>query len=40
MIFGSQIDIPRPNVNSEHFLIHSLRYMAVKVWDMVPYLMT
>ena len=34
----SQIDFPRPNVNSEHFGISSLRYMAAKVWDM--YLMT
>ena len=35
---SSQIDFPRPNVNSEHFGISSLRYMAVKVCDM--YLMT
>ena len=34
----SQIDFTRPNVNSEHFGISSLRYMAGKVWDM--YLMT
>ena len=32
----SQIDFTRPNVNSEHFEISSLRYMAAKVWDMVP----
>ena len=32
----SQIDFTRPNVNSEHFGISSLRYMAAKVWDMVP----
>ena len=32
----SQIDFTRPNVNSEHFGISSLRYMAPKVWDMVP----
>ena len=32
----SQIDFTRPNVNSEHFGIISLRYMAAKVWDMVP----
>ena len=25
-----------PNVNSEYFGINSLRYMAAKVWDMVP----
>ena len=35
---SSQIDFTRPNVNSEHFGISSLRYMAGKVWDM--YLMT
>ena len=32
----SQIDFTRPNVNSEHFGVSSLRYMAAKVWDMVP----
>ena len=32
----SQIDFTRPNVNSEHFGISSIRHMAVKVWDMVP----
>ena len=32
----SQIDFTRPNVNSEHFGISSLRYMAAKVRDMVP----
>ena len=32
----SQIDFTRPNVNSEHFGISSLRYIAPKVWDMVP----
>ena len=32
----SQTDFTRPNVNSEHFGISSLRYMAAKVWDMVP----
>ena len=32
----SQIDLARPNVNSKHFGISSLRYMAAKVWDMVP----
>ena len=32
----SQIDFTRPNVNSEHFGISSLRYMTAKVWDMVP----
>ena len=32
----SQIDCTRPNVNFEHFGINSLRYMAAKVWDMVP----
>ena len=32
----SQIDFTRPNVNSEHFGISFLRYMAVKVWGMVP----
>ena len=32
----SQIDFTRPNVNSEHFGIRSLRHMAAKVWDMVP----
>ena len=31
----SQIDFTRPNVNSEHFGISSLRYMAANVWDMV-----
>ena len=31
----SQIDFTRPNVNSEHFGISSLR-MAAKVWGMVP----
>ena len=32
----SLIDFTRPNVNSKHFGISYLRYMAVKVWDMVP----
>ena len=32
----SQINFTRPNLNSEHFGIRSLRYMAAKVWDMVP----
>ena len=32
----SQINFTRPNVNSEHFGISSLRYMTVKVWDIVP----
>ena len=32
----SQIDFTRPNVNSEHLRISSLRYMAAKVWVMVP----
>ena len=32
----SQTDLARPNVNSKHFGISSLRYMAAKVWDMVP----
>ena len=32
----SQIDFTRPNVNSEYFGISSLRYMAAKVWNMVP----
>ena len=32
----SQIDFTRPNVNSEHFGISSLRCMAAKVRDMVP----
>ena len=32
----SQIDFTRPNVNSEHFGISSLRYMAPKVCDMLP----
>ena len=32
----SQIDFSRPNVNSKHFGIGCLRYMAAKVWDMVP----
>ena len=32
----SQIDFTRPKVNSEHFGINLLRYMAAKVWDMVP----
>ena len=30
----SQIYFTRPDVNSEHFGISSLRYMAAKVWDM------
>ena len=25
----------RPNINSGHFRTNSLRYMAVKVWDIV-----
>ena len=29
-----QIDLTRPNVNSEHFRINSFRYMVAKVWDM------
>ena len=33
---SSQIDFTRPNVNSEHFGISCLRYMAPNVWDMVP----
>ena len=36
----SQIDFTRLNVNSEHFGISSLRYMAAKIWDMVPNDMT
>ena len=32
----SQNDFTRPNVNSEYFGINSLRYMAAKVWDIVP----
>ena len=32
----SQIDFTRPSVNSEHFGISSLRYMAAKDWDMEP----
>ena len=32
---SSQIDFTRPYVNSEHFGIISLRYMAAKVLDMV-----
>ena len=32
----SQIDFTRPNVNSEHLGISSLRHMAAKVWGMVP----
>ena len=32
----SQIDFTRPNVNSKHFGISSLRYTAAKVWDMIP----
>ena len=32
----SQIDFTRPNVNSKHFRISSLKYMTAKVWDMVP----
>ena len=32
----SRIDFTRPNLNSEHFGISSLRYIAAKVWDMVP----
>ena len=32
----SQNDFTRPNVNSEHFEISSLRYMAAEVLDMVP----
>ena len=32
----SQIDYTRPNVNSEHFEISSLRYIASKVWGMLP----
>ena len=32
----SQIDFTRPNVNCEHFGIGCLRYVAAKVWDMVP----
>ena len=31
----SQIDFTRPNVNSEHFGISSLR-MVAKIWGMVP----
>ena len=31
----SQIDFTRRNVNSEHFGISSLIYMAEKVWGMV-----
>ena len=33
---SSQIDFTRPNVNSEHFVVSSPRYMAAKVWDTVP----
>ena len=32
----SQINFTRPNLNSEHFGISSLRHMAAKVWDMAP----
>ena len=32
----SQIDFTGPNVNSEYFVIGSLRYITVEVWDMVP----
>ena len=32
----SQIDFTRPNVNSKHFRISSLKNMTAKVWDMVP----
>ena len=32
----SQVDFTWPNVNSEYFGISSLRYMAAKVWDIVP----
>ena len=32
----SQIIFARPNVSSEHFRISTPRYMAAKVWDMVP----
>ena len=32
----SQIDFTRPTVNSEHFGVSSLRYMASKVCDMLP----
>ena len=32
----SQIDLTRPNVNSEHFGISSLRHMTAKVWGMAP----
>ena len=31
----SQINFTKPNVNSEHFGISSLRYMTAKVWDIV-----
>ena len=32
----SQMNFTRPNANSEHFGIDSLRYMAAKVSGMVP----
>ena len=32
----SQIDFTRPNANFEDFGISSPRYMAAKVWDMIP----
>lgn len=31
----SQIDFTWPNANSEHFTINSVRYMDVKVWNVV-----
>ena len=33
---SSHNDFSRPNVNSEHFGISSLRYLVVKVWNMIP----
>ena len=31
----SQIDFTWPNANSEHFTINSVRYMDMKVWNVV-----
>ena len=32
----SQNDFTWPNVNSEYFGINYLRYIAARLWDMVP----
>ena len=32
-------DFIKPNVDFEHFGINPLRYMAAKIWAMVPYAM-